>query len=244
MQDNEKIYPFDVIVKIEDISDFEKLLLFKILNLDNTANGCYASDKWFANYFNKHIGSINRCISNFEKKKLIIKTHPENRRKIKVNLPKGNQPNGERSINPSVTTDQPNGELPINPSVTTYQPNGELPINPSVDYSTKEITKEITKEKTKERDSTLAFQFLKNNYSEDFKVKFIEKYDTSFKNNEERKKFFAKFNNKMISDEVKFKPSILFAKLDSFAISWFDYEKKYNKEESKYEGRPWLMNVR
>jgi hypothetical protein len=225
MQDNEKIYPFDIIVKIEDISDFEKLLLFKILNLDNTVNGCYASDKYFANYFNKHLKSINRCISNLEQKKLIIKTHPENRRKIKVTLPKGNQPNGYHPSNPSVTTDQPNG----------YRPS-----NPSVDYS----TKDITKEKTKERDTTLAFQFLKNNYSKDFKVKFIEKYHTSFKNNEDRRKFVDKFNNKMISDEVKFKPSILFARLDSFAISWFDNEKKYNKEEPKEEKRPYLFKFR
>jgi DNA-binding transcriptional regulator YhcF (GntR family) len=100
-QDKEKIRPFDIIVGLKNISYLEKLLLFKINNLDNDKDGCYARDDWFADLFKVHIKSINRCISNLEKKGLISKRHP----------------NGYHVSNSGVTANQPNGYPSSNPTV-------------------------------------------------------------------------------------------------------------------------------
>jgi DNA-binding MarR family transcriptional regulator len=182
---------------------------------------------------------INKNLKKLEDKGFIQRSNvyadSGKHRMIKVNVEKIKEPIVEND-----KTTYQNRQVPIvENDKTTYQ-NRQVPIVENDNT----YTKENTKEETKERDSTLAFQFLKNNYSKDFKVKFLDKHNSSFKNKEDGKKFVDKFNNKMISDEVKFKPDILFARLDSFAISWIDYEKKYNKEESKYEGRPYLRNVR
>jgi predicted transcriptional regulator len=224
MQDNEKkIYLLDYINRNENIGQTEKNILFKLYMLDNE-NGCTASDYYLSKMHNLSPTHINKNLKKLEDKGFIQRSNvyvdSGKYRMIKVNVEKIK-------------------ETKIENDKTTYQ-NRQVPIVENDNA----YTKENTKEKTKERDSTLAIKFLKNNYSEDFKNKFIEKYHSSFKNIEERRRFVDKFNNKMISDEVKFKPSILFARLDSFAITWFDFEKKYNKEESKYEGKPWLKNVR
>jgi hypothetical protein len=137
MQDKEKIRPFDIIVGLKNISYLEKLLLFKINNLDNDKDGCYARDDWFADLFKVHIKSINRCISNLEKKGLICKRHPNGNRQIKVVLP----------VRHYVEPSHPNGYHVSNSGVTANQPNGYPPSNPKVDYITKDITKDITKER-------------------------------------------------------------------------------------------------
>jgi predicted transcriptional regulator len=243
MQDNEKkIYLLDYINRNENIGQTEKNILFKLYMLDNE-NGCTASDYYLSKMHNLSPTHINKNLKKLEDKGFIQRSNvyvdSGKHRMIKVNVEKIKEPIVEND-----KTTYQNRQVPIvENDKTTYQ-NRQVPIVENDNTYTKENTKENTKEKTKERDSTLAFQFLKNNYSEDFKVKFIDKHNSSFKNKEDGKKFVDKFNNKMISDEVKFKPSILFAKLDSFAISWIDYEKKYNKVESKYEGRPWLKNVK
>lgn len=150
MQVKEKIRPFDIIVGLKNISYLEKLLLFKINNLDNDKDGCYARDEWFADLFGVHPKSINRCIANLEKNGLIVKQHPDGKRKIKVVLP--SRLNDEPY--------QPNGYQPSNPRVTANQPTGYLPSNRTVDYN----TKDITKEKTKEREYSSHADFIINNY--------------------------------------------------------------------------------
>lgn len=136
MQDSEKRHAFDIIVGLKSITHLDKLLLFKIHNLDNSDKGCFAWDDWFADLFNVHRKSINRCISRLEENGYITKTHPNGSRKIKVNLPNGN------------------------PTVTSNPHNGYPDSNPTVDYRTKEYTEEIEK---RER-VTPAFDFLKMNY--------------------------------------------------------------------------------
>jgi hypothetical protein len=219
MQYKEKIHPMDVIVKLK-ISDFEKLLLFKIINLDNTENGCYAKDEYFALYFDKHLKSVNRCISKFEKMGLIIKTHPNHKRKIRVNLPK---------YPPSSCQDG-------NPSVTSNQPSGYHPSNPSVDYN----TKDITKENKQEREDTPAFDFLKTNYKERFENEFQKKFSKLINDKE---KFKDDFNStvEIENKKLRWSENSLFNRLLKYARNWVNNDKKYNKEEPK---RVYLMKVR
>ena len=69
----------------------EVLLLTKINNIfSNTGNPIYATDGWFSQYFYTSPRTVQRWISNLEKKNLIIKET--------VTAPNGNM---QRSLSPN-----------------------------------------------------------------------------------------------------------------------------------------------
>lgn len=215
MQDNEKIRPFDIIVGLQNISYLEKLLLFKINNLDNDKDGCYARDEWFADLFKVHPKSINRCIGNLEKNGLIIKQHPDGKRKIKVVLPTG------RNIN----TNQPTGYQPSNRTVTANQLTGYQPSNRTVDYNTKDITKEKTKEN---RESALAFDFLKLNYPK--RMNPWEKINRP--QIKDYEKFVLDYSDLVEVKQLPYDVDGLFNFLCRYAKGWIDKQPKYDRLQS------------
>jgi hypothetical protein len=145
-------------------------------------------------------------------------------RMIKVN---DNKIMRETKIESDNTTYQKQQVPIVENDNTTYQKQ-QVPIVENDNAYTKDNTKEKTKE---ERESSLAFDFLKNNYNDRYENDFKKKYSAKFKSDKERKKFTNLFNNKMVIDKVEFTPDILFARLDTFAIHWIDNASKFNNNE-------------
>jgi DNA-binding MarR family transcriptional regulator len=214
MQDKEKrIYLYDHILINSNIGSTEKLILFKLYLLDNSERGCYASDKWLSKRIGLKVETINKNLRQLEDKGFIqrsnVYTDHGKHRMIKVNDNKIMR------------------ETKIESDNTTYQKQ-QVPIVENDNAYTKDNTKEKTKE---ERESSLAFDFLKNNYNDRYENDFKKKYSAKFKSDKERKKFTNLFNNKMVIDKVEFTPDILFARLDTFAIHWIDNASKFNNNE-------------
>ena len=91
------------------------------------------------------------------------------------------------------------------------------------------------KEVKEKRESTLAFDYLKNNYPKRFKKEFQKVYSDKITNGKGKKDFVSSFDNKVTieveNNQLKWTENSLFARLSNFASRWVDNENKFKKEE-------------
>lgn len=215
--DIERKHPFDVIIGQNQISDFEKLLLYKLNNLDNE-KGCTMQDKTLAKYFGKRTKSVNRNLKNLENMGYITRTTSEtNKRVIRVISLQGN-----RAVN--------RVHQKGNPEVTP-QSTRELPVgNPTVNLKTEEKTKEKTKYL-----NTTAFDFLKNEFPIELEQTLI-----GFRSQiRDWEKFVSFFNNSCDEKNIPYSRRPLFGRLRNLKDRWIENQSDSIEEER----RPLIMKM-
>lgn len=151
------------ILNIPDLNIMEKLLLSRILHLDNDEKGCYANNRFFADYFNLSRTQISKIINSLVRKgyiESVILQERGNQRSLKI-LPKVTAKVYE-DLYPS---NNDNIDNPIEPE---FKHNKEI---------NKKLFKEINKNLIKERENTslTRFEFLKINFPEEV-AKIIKRY--------------------------------------------------------------------
>lgn len=174
------------ILKLSELSTMEKLVLCRIYHLDNDEKGCYANNRFFADYFNISRTQISKIINSIVTKGFVesmILKERGNKRFLKV-LPK---------VTAKVFEDL----------YPTYNDKIDDPIEPMFKHNkeyNKKLNKEISKNilKKRENENHTRFEILKNNSQEEVN-KVCKLYKLPYN---EMKYCINKYNQKVDSNSI------------------------------------------
>ncbi len=175
------------VVNLTNIGTTQKFILSMIIALNQTDEGCYASNEYFSDKIQLTKGRVSEIITELHRKELV--SYEVNQRAKHIRILRPQLAIKENPVNPTEKTLQPVREKPICSTGKTLQPVREKPIH------NKKVYTEAYKEDDRE---ILPLDFLNFNYLKEFeewvtkkgnKIYLIEDFKEGFNNKVRLKKY-------------------------------------------------------